>query len=438
MYRNRSRRLMLHLAIVISILLLVACGGEAAEPTSPAQAAAETPTAATTDATPSGPPTGSPAGDETAEEETAEQGEPYRIGAVLSITGGAATLGAPERDALQLLQDQVNEQGGILGPDGLRHPVEVIIYDDQSDESQAVLAVTRLIESDQVPAIICCSQSGTSLAAVDVVTRNEVPMISLASSETITQPVEERYWAFKPAWDNLQVSERLMLYFQREGITRIGLLSVSTEYGDSGRNALHELADDYGVSIVVDERFNPGTTDVTTHLNRVRTSDAEAVVVYALVPESVVAMKNYRDLGMDIPIVFTNSVATPAFIEAAGPLAEGAIVPAGKIIVYDTLPDSDHQKEVLEQFAVEYQERYGEPPNTFAGHAWDAFWLYVRAFEKHGPDPAAIRDEIEQTSDFVGITGVLTFSPERHTGFQTEDMVMVVVQDGRFVALAEE
>src|SRR5690606_21450070 len=241
--------------------------------------------------------------------ESAEQGEPYRIGAVLSITGGAATLGAPERDALQLLQDQVNEQGGILGPDGLRHPVEVIIYDDQSDESQAVLAVTRLIESDQVPAIICCSQSGTSLAAVDVVTRNEVPMISLASSETITQPVEERYWAFKPAWDNLQVSERLMLYFQREGITRIGLLSVSTEYGDSGRNALHELADDYGVSIVVDERFNPGTTDVTTHLNRVRTSDAEAVVVYALVPESVVAMKNYRDLGMDIPIVFTNSVA---------------------------------------------------------------------------------------------------------------------------------
>jgi branched-chain amino acid transport system substrate-binding protein len=146
----------------------------------------------------------------------------------------------------------------------------------------------------------------------------------------------------------------------------------------------------------------------------------------------VVALKNMRDLGMDIPVYLTNAVASPAFLEAAGETAEGAIVQTGKVFVFEDLPDSDPQKPVIAEFVRLYESRYGSRPDAFAGHAYDAFWLIVQAFEKAGQDPAGIRDAIEGTSRFVGITGVLTFSPTKHTGFNLEDMVLAVVEGGRF------
>ncbi|MCS7256988.1 MAG: ABC transporter substrate-binding protein [Thermomicrobium sp.] len=366
-----------------------------------------------------------------------ETGEPYRIGAVLSLTGPAAPLGVPQRNALELLRDEVNKQGGVLGPDGKRHPLEIIIYDDQSQPSQAVLAVTRLIEQDRVPAVICCATSGASVPAVDVVQRAQIPMVATASSQAITNPPAERRWAFKPTWDGGQVAEGLLRNLQRRGISRVALLSVANEFGESGKIAFEQLGPRYGITLSVNDTFNAGVTDLTPQLVRVRASDAEALVVYANIPEVVVALKNMRDLGMEMPVYLTNAVASPAFLQAAGETAEGAIVQTGKVFVYEGLPDSDPQKAVIADFVRLYQARYGTRPDAFAGHAYDAFWLIVQSLEKAGPNPAGIRDAIEGTSRFVGITGVLTFSPTKHTGFNLEDMVLAVVEGGQFRLLAD-
>jgi len=338
----------------------------------------------------------------------------------------------PQRDTLELLRDEVNRQGGVLGPDGKRHPLEVIIYDDQSQPTQAVLAVTRLIEQDRVPVVICCATSGASVPAVDVVQRAQIPMIATASSQAITHPPEERQWAFKPTWDGDQVAEGLLRNLQQRNVRRVALLSVANEFGESGKIAFEQLGSQYGIELVVNDTFNAGVTDLTPQLVRVRASNPEALVIYANIPEVVVALKNMRDLGMDIPVYLTNAVASPAFLEAAGETAEGAIVQTGKVFVFEDLPDSDPQKPVIAELVRLYESRYGSRPDAFAGHAYDAFWLIVQAFEKAGQDPAGIRDAIEGTSRFVGITGVLTFSPTKHTGFNLEDMVLAVVEGGRF------
>lgn len=418
------------------VVAFILAGCAQGSPTPTPTAAPSPTTAASPTAQPAAPTATTPSGAQqtpaTTPQAGAETGEPYRIGAVLSLTGPAAPLGVPQRDTLELLRDEVNRQGGVLGPDGKRHPLEVIIYDDQSQPTQAVLAVTRLIEQDRVPVVICCATSGASVPAVDVVQRAQIPMIATASSQAITHPPEERQWVFKPIWDGDQVAEGLLRNLQQRNVRRVALLSVANEFGESGKIAFEQLGSQYGIELVVNDTFNAGVTDLTPQLVRVRASNPEALVIYANIPEVVVALKNMRDLGMDIPVYLTNAVASPAFLEAAGETAEGAIVQTGKVFVFEDLPDSDPQKPVIAEFVRLYESRYGSRPDAFAGHAYDAFWLIVQAFEKAGQDPAGIRDAIEGTSRFVGITGVLTFSPTKHTGFNLEDMVLAVVEGGRF------
>ncbi len=85
--------------------------------------------------------------------------EPYKIGALFAVTGPASFLGEPEKNTALMLQEQINKAGGING-----HPLEIIIEDTKSDETQAVLSAKKLLENDKVLAIIGPSTTGESMA----------------------------------------------------------------------------------------------------------------------------------------------------------------------------------------------------------------------------------------------------------------------------------
>src|SRR5512147_2671835 len=99
----------------------------------------------------------------------AQAQEAYKIGAIFSITGPGSSLGIPERDTALMIEADVNAKGGIKGPDGKMHPLKLVIYDDASDETKAVLAAKKLIDEDKVTAVVGTTLSGTSLAIVDTV-----------------------------------------------------------------------------------------------------------------------------------------------------------------------------------------------------------------------------------------------------------------------------
>jgi branched-chain amino acid transport system substrate-binding protein len=180
--------------LVVVSLMLVACGGD--EPT---DTPTDAPDAAATEA-PEADPTNTPIPEE-------EVGEPYKIGVFFSVTGPASSLGVPERDTAMMVAEQVNAAGGIEGPDGLMHPLEIIMEDDQTSTDEALLIVKRFIEQEEVPIIVGGTASGISLAVIDTITEAEVPFISNASSSAIIQPVEERHWIFKTPQTNLPVAQ---------------------------------------------------------------------------------------------------------------------------------------------------------------------------------------------------------------------------------------
>ncbi|MGD9338255.1 MAG: ABC transporter substrate-binding protein, partial [Syntrophobacterales bacterium] len=96
---------------------------------------------------------------------------PYKIGGIFAITGRASFLGEPERNSMELLAEQINAAGGING-----HPIELVIYDTEGDATKAVLNANKLIEKDNVLAIVGPSLSGTTLAVVPIAEKAQVPL----------------------------------------------------------------------------------------------------------------------------------------------------------------------------------------------------------------------------------------------------------------------
>jgi branched-chain amino acid transport system substrate-binding protein len=112
-------------------------------------------------------------------------------------------------------------------------------------------------------------------------------------------------------------------------------------------------------------------------------------------------------------------------------------MPATKLMVVDQLPGSDVQKPVIQEFVRLYTEQYHFdrqfPINTHSGYAWDAIMIVAEAMKKVGTDADALRGAIEQTKEYVGVSGVYNLTPEDHNGLGVDSMVVVQVKDGKFV-----
>ncbi len=349
--------------------------------------------------------------------------EPYKIGAVLETSGNSSSLGVPERDTLLMLVENLNQNGGIDG-----HPVELTILDNKSDETEAVMAVKKLIDME-VLAVLGCASSGPSMAMINTVQNEKVPMVSMAAASSIVEPVNERQWVFKTAQSDIVTVKNIIAYLQGQGLTKVAFLYMNNAYGDGGKVAFTAAAKESGIEVVTEEKFEASDNDMTPQLTKVKASGAQAAIVWAIPPSASIITKNFRDLGLSIPLIHSHGVGNQKFIELAQGTADGVILPIGKLAVVSQIPDSDPQKEVLESYIADYQAKYNTPPNSFGGYASDAFNLVVNAIEKAGPDRIAIRDELEKnTSGFIGVSGVFNISPQDHNGLDVDSMVLVQIE----------
>jgi len=352
--------------------------------------------------------------------------EPYKVGAVFAITGTASFLGEPEKKTAEMIAEEINAQGGIDG-----HPLQLIIYDDESDATKSTLAVKKLIKTDQVPVIIGPTQSDASLAVAPIAEEAQVPLISCAASYKIVEPVSERRWVFKVAGSDKHVVGKMYDYMKAKGITKIGIMTASTGFGASGREELLRLAAEYGITVLADERYGPKDTDLTAQLTKMREAKVEAIVNWSVGPTQVLAVKGWRDLKMDnIPLFQSHGFGNRKNIELAGGAAEGVLLPLARVNVEPLLPDTQPQKKVIMAYTQAYEKKYNEPVSSFGGHAWDSLHLAVAALKAVGPNPAKIRDFLENTKGFVGQHGIFNFSPQDHNGLSKDDLEMVVVKNG--------
>jgi len=365
------------------------------------------------------------------------EGSTYKIGFLAAITGGAAFLGEPERDAAVMVQEKLNADGGIVGPDGVKHPIEIVIQDTQTSGDVAITVAKKLINDDEVVALIGTTSSAVSMALLPVAQEAGVSMISMASSGGIVEPASERKWIFKTAQSNKHTAPWQVKYAKAKGLTKVANFYVNNAYGEDGASAIRQAAQDEGVEIVFETSFGAGDSDMTGQLTQLRASEAQALLVTAIPPAAAILTKQFREMGIDMPIIHNHGIGMKPFISLCGEeVAEGVLFPMGKMVAIDSLDSADPQKKVLSDFVADYEESSGSAASTFAGHAWDAVMITVGALSRLEDglsleeQRTKLRDEIESTNGFVGTGGIFNMTPDEHVGLSPDDVVMARITNG--------
>lgn len=349
-----------------------------------------------------------------------------KIGAILAVTGGASFLGAPEAKTAEMLVEEINASGGVLG-----RQIELIIKDSQASPEKAVSFAKQLIEEDEVVAIFGPSTSGETMQIKDLCQSYETPLISCAAAEAIVDPVAG--YVFKTPQKDNYVAELIFQTMNDLGITKIGVVAANTGFGNAGKGQLEKYAPQYGIEIAIAEVYDSAATDLTAVLTKIKAQNVQAVVNWSIVPAQSIVPKNMKQLGMDVPLFQSHGFGNIKYVEAAGAAAEGIIFPAGRLLVADKLPDGHPQKDVLVKYKNDYESKFGEDVSTFGGHAFDAVKIIIEAIEKAGStDKAAIRDAVESISDFPGTGGVFNFSATDHNGLGMDSLEILTVKNGAF------
>lgn len=348
--------------------------------------------------------------------------EAIKIGGLFAVTGPAAFLGEPERNTAQMVVNGINKAGGIKG-----QKLELIAYDTAGDVTKAAQLANKLIKNDKVVAIVGPSTTGESMAVLPVTEKSKIPLISCAAGSKITEPAKP--YTFKTAQNDGLAVTRIYEYLLQHKMKKVALLTVSDGFGASGREQLKALAAKHGIQIIIDDTYGPKDTDMTSQLTKIRASQAEAIICWGTNPGPAVVAKNARQLGVKQPLFMSHGVSSKKFIELAGDAAEGVMLPSGRVIVADLLPETDPQKKALLGYVKDYQNKYNVAGDHFGGHAWDAVMLIKNAIEKGGSKPAEIRNALENTKNFHGIGGTFSFSKNDHAGLDKDAFVMVEVKD---------
>jgi branched-chain amino acid transport system substrate-binding protein len=352
--------------------------------------------------------------------------DPIRIGAIFAVTGPAANLGLPESRTLQMLVDDANASGGILG-----RQIELIVKDSQGNAEKAVSFAKQLVEESQVLAIIGPTTSGESMALKGYADQNEQILISCAAAATIVNPVAK--WVFKvPQMDSF-AAQAIFTTMKKLGLARIGVVVSNTGFGQGGKAQLEKLAPQNGITVAITEVYDSTATDLTAVLAKVKAQDVQAVVNWSVEPAQSLVPKNMRQMGFDVPLFQSHGFGNIAFVTAAGRAAEGIIFPAGRLLVADVLPASHPHKKVLTAYKKVYEGKFREDVSTFGGHAYDAFLILTEGIRKAGgTDKFKVRDSIEGLKGVIGTAGVFNFSPEDHNGLTMDSFEMLTVKNGQF------
>jgi len=351
--------------------------------------------------------------------------EPIRVGAFLAVTGPAAFLGDPEQKTLELYVEKINASGGVLG-----RKLQLVAYDSAGDAEKARTFVKRLIEQDKVDVIVGGSTTGETMAVVPLAEQAGIPFISLAGAVVIVEPVKK--WVFKTPHTDRMACEKIFADMRSRSIAKIALISGAGGFDKSMRGECLKVAAQNRIEVVADETYGAGDSDMTAQLTKIRTTPGVQAVLNAGFGQGpAIVTKNFRQIGMTVPLYQSHGVASKEYVKLSGDAAEGVRLPAAALLVADGLSDSDAQKKVVVGYKRDYEGRFKSEVSTFGGHAYDGLMLAVEAMRRAGStDKARVRDALEATRGYIGTAGVVSMTPQDHMGLDLTAFRMLEVRKG--------
>lgn len=314
------------------------------------------------------------------------------IGAIQPLSGPNAQFGIGSLRGTELAIEAINAAGGIKALGGEKLKLEIA---DVPGPNTAAAATQRLISQGQVAAVVGAFASSTTLAASEVTERAGIPLVTFAFADQITGRGYQYVFQISPkgtVFGAAQLTDALAIAKAAgDEITRVAILYEDTAYGTAQAEGLRTAAKSAGVTIVLDEAYPLGITDVSPLINKLKAANAQLIFPVSYLNDGLQIIRSLRQQDIKTPVVGgAAGYIIPDFKNALGDYAEGVLSVAAAS--GDLIPD----------VAAAYKEKYG----TFITHealihaaAVDAVY---QAIERAGSaEPDAVRDALA-TLDYCG------------------------------------
>jgi len=412
----RPYRVVSSVLVLLALLALAACGGQPqAEPEA---------TVAPTEA----PQEDAGEGEET-DDGAADSGDadPVRIGLYGPLTGPVAFLGEGFDFGIRLAIEELGNE--IAG-----HPIEYVVADNKCNPTDAVNAVNKLIEEDQVDAIIGGGCSSATVAALPIIAEGQVPAVSATS----TNPgiyneigVGGNEYAFRINPDDLIMAQGFAEYIvDRSELGSVSLVAENTDFGRGAISAYKPIFESLDVEIATEDYFDLGTADFRPALTSMRAAQSDAVLIVMTENDCAAFMRQYREVGVEADVYSRGACTSPLFIELTqdDPSVADGIV---EFVFFNGLQDPD--------LAERFQARWDTP---LTGHRMGGYYAMFHtlapAIEKVVADGDEInRETIRAALETLNVetpAGLISF--DDHNQAYTDGVLAVnVLQDDGTVAV---
>ncbi|TMG97335.1 MAG: ABC transporter substrate-binding protein [Betaproteobacteria bacterium] len=358
-----------------------------------------------------------------------------RIGLMVSATGPTSAIGIPQKNTGDILPKKIGDVA-----------VEYISLEDGGDTTRAVQNIKKLVQENNIDALIGPSTTPNALAILDVIAEAKVPMMATVGTSAVVEPIDaKKRWVFKTTQNDDLIAGALLKHMTKGNVKTVAFIGFSDPYGDNWLKVFSGLAEKAGIKVIAAERFNRTDQSVTGQTLRMIGAKPDAMLIAAVGGPAVLPQATLRDQGFKGPIYQTHAVATEDFIKLGRDKVEGTVLAAGPMLVIDEIPDANPTKKVAQNYIAAYQKQFGSVPATFGANTWDSGILLERAIPvalkvaKPGTEAfrTALRDALEQQHEVVGCQGVFNMSPTNHNGMDDRARVLVTVKDGKFRLLPE-
>lgn len=362
-------------------------------------------------------------------ENTSESsGEAIKIGCYTYLTGSFSLLGECIQNGAQIAVDKINEEGGINGRE-----VELIVYDDKQSTETDVQLVTRLIEMDGVDAIIAPATSASIVATAAISEEAQIIQTTGGVSTALTNAGYK--YIFRSTGNGNLINTGLIDAMETMGTEKVGIVAVSSEYGENGVKNMTALLEDTDIELAPVEYFTTGDTDFTAQFTNLMNEGVDSIILYSNTTEQAQSMPQLERLGFEGLVFGTEGCSSSDLRNVAGESANGLIFVASYVI-----PDEidDAINDVEKDFLETYVEKYGAlPVSDTAYRAYDGANLIFEAMKncENIDDKESIRDAFVQISGYEGIGGTFDYTDESGDGLSSARTYIIV--DGKNVLLED-
>ena len=350
------------------------------------------------------------------------------VGVSVSATGPAASLGIPEKNTIALLPTHI---GG--------EKVNYIVLDDATDPTAATKNIKKLISENKVDVVIGSTTTPNSLAMMDVAVDNETPMISMAGSAIVVEPMDaKRHWIFKSAQNDAHMATAIVAHMTDKKLQTVAFIGFADAYGDGWYKEFAKIAEARRLKVVASERYQRNDTSVTGQILKIMSAKPDAVLVGAAGTPAALPQNALREKGYKGLIYQTHGVANNDFLRVGGKDVEGGFLPLGPMVIASQLPNDNPVKKSALEYVNKYEAAYGKGSvSSFGGHAWDAGVLLGNAIpmalKKAKPGTVefrrALRDALESTKNLAGAHGIFNMTANDHQGFDQRARVMATIEN---------